>query len=85
VKHGQLFKIRVTSVDGEQATVTWQIDDHRAETLDYVLQNVARDLRLADADAALDALTNWSKQDLVTHLQQFTKESLMPPSMRLPR
>ena len=82
VRHGRLYGIRVISRDGKPVTVTWQIDTHRAEARPYVLNDVAARLRLPDSDSALEALTKWSREKLIAHLQQFDREHLLPPAMK---
>jgi len=79
---GFLYRLSVTTSDGHQATVTWQIDTHRVECRRYVLREVSHQLHVSSPAAALEVLTTWSKEQLLAHLGTFTKEQLRPPSMR---
>lgn len=76
-----MYRLSVTTSDGERATVTWQIDTHRADCRPYVLREISR-FRVETPAAALEMLTTWSKERLVGHLGKFTKEQLRPPTIR---
>jgi hypothetical protein len=81
VRHGVLFHISVTATDGRKAGVTVQVDDHPREAKPYVLNDVADRLRV-DRDKIPDVLANWSSEQLVAHLQQFSSAELKPPGWR---
>jgi hypothetical protein len=76
-----LFRIRVVTRDERDAAITVQIDDHPREARPYVLNDIADRLRV-ERSAVLDVLASWSREQLVTHLQQFTHEELKPPALR---
>lgn len=79
---GFIYRLSVTSSDGEKVTVTWQIDTHRPECRKYVLREISHQFRVDTPEEALTALTTWSKSQLVAHLSRFPKAELLPPSMR---
>lgn len=79
---GYLYRLSVVTTDGQRATVTWQIDTHQKECKKYVLRQLSHQFRVADPEAALDVVINWTKERLLEHLGTFTAEQLRPPSMR---
>lgn len=81
VRHGLLFRIPVTAKDDIKTTVTFQIDGHRKWAMPYVLNDIARNLRL-ERDDLLTALGDWTHEDLVGHLSTFTAAELKPPALR---
>ncbi len=81
-RHGWLYSIKVTTSDGKTATVSWEVDTHRAEALPYVLRNIAAQLRLASSDDVLEVLATWTQERLREHLGNFTQADLRPPAMR---
>lgn len=82
VRHGRLFRVRVTSSDGWPTAVTVQIDDTRAEASPHVLVDLAERLRVRP-EHLLAVLTQWTRAELVTHLQRFTHADLRAPAYRL--
>lgn len=81
-RHGQFFRIRVTSRDGKPAAVNLQIDDHPGEARPYVLRQIRDCLRLRNTEQVVEVLTTWTREQLVEHLQRFTHEELKPPAIR---
>lgn len=82
VRHGRLFRVRVTSSDGWPTAVTIHIDERRAEARPYALADLARGLRVHPEDV-LSVLGEWTRADLVAHLARFTHEELRAPAYRL--
>ena len=80
-RHGLLFRMSVTAKDGVRATVTFQIDGHRKWAMPYVLNDLARILRI-ERDDVLTVFGEWTHEQLVVHLEQFTSEELRPPAYR---
>lgn len=77
-----MYRLAVQTKDGQRATVTWQIDTHRVECRPYVLRELSHQFRVDSPEAALEVMMTWTKQRLLDHLGQFTREQLRPPSMR---
>lgn len=77
-----MYKVKVTSSDGHPMTVTWQLDTHRSECLPYVLHAVADAFRVETTERAVEILMGWTKERLVEHLGQLSRQNLLPPSMR---
>lgn len=79
---GFIYRLAVQTSDGQRATVTWQIDTHRAECRPYVLRELSHQFRVDTPAEALEVLMTWGKEQLLAHLGTFTKDQLRPPSMR---
>ncbi len=69
------------ATDGRKAGVTVQVDDHPRDARPYVLNDVANRLRI-DRSEILHALTDWTPEQLVAHLEAFSSDELKPPSLR---
>ena len=82
MRHGHLYRVSLVASDGKKATVTWQIDTHRAETRPYVLRDIAGSLHLSGPEHVLEVFGSWSLDELRAHLCQHTSEQLRPPSMK---
>ena len=82
---GWIYAISVASSDGHDVTVTWQLDTHLKECRRYVLREISHQFRVASPEEALEVLTTWTKDELIAHLEKFTREELRPPSMRGPQ
>ncbi|WCB92288.1 hypothetical protein DSM104299_00978 [Baekduia alba] len=76
-----LFRVPVTSSDGVKTAVTFQIDGHRKWAMSYVLNDIARNLRL-ERDQVVQVMSDWTHDDLLTHLGQFTAADLRPSALR---
>lgn len=80
-RHGLLFRVTVTSRDGTPCAVTLQLSDHRPQPSQAIFNDLADRLRIG-REEILDALENWTADDLDHHLSQFTAEELRPPAHR---
>jgi hypothetical protein len=76
-----MFRIQVTSSDGQECGIPIQVDDHPSQTRPYVLNQIA-DVLLIERDEIRSVLERGSEQRLRQHLEQYTKEQLKPLAIR---
>jgi hypothetical protein len=77
-----MFRVEVTTVDGEETAVTIQVNDHRADASKATLSDIKRRFRLESREQVLEVLESWTPEQLREHLGQFTKNELKPPAYR---
>jgi hypothetical protein len=81
VKHGKIFRLVVTSSDGEQCGLPIRVDGHRRETLPYAVNQIADSL-LVDRKEIHDVLASGTEAQLRRHLSSYTQEQLKPLRVR---
>jgi hypothetical protein len=83
-RHKKLYRIAVTSSDGKPCAVTVAVTHHRATPAKANLNEIAEGLRIA-RDQLPTVLRDWSRAELVAHLEQFTGDQLLPLALRRQR
>lgn len=79
-RHGQMFRIKVASCDGEVCAVAiGPISEHRKEPSKATLNMVADRLRV-DRSEVVDVLCDWSSRQLRDHLASKSADELRPPA-----
>jgi hypothetical protein len=73
--HGELFRVEVTSSDGQRHAVTVQVDTHPKVPSAAAMNDLADRLRIA-RDSIDDVLTDWTPDQLAAHLASLTKAEL---------
>lgn len=81
VKEGRRYRVTVTSSDGHRCGVSVQVDTHPADARPYAVNQIADRWHVA-RDEILDVLEKWTPDQLIAHLEQFTKKDPMPPNFR---
>ena len=76
-----MFRVEITSVDGQKCGIPIQVDDHPAETRPYVLNAIA-DALLIERDEIRAVLRDGTEEDLRAHLGRYTQDQLKPFRVR---
>jgi hypothetical protein len=71
----------VRSRDGVDVAIRLPVGLHRSELAKAALNDLADRLRVDRSEIAV-VLRDWSHDQLITHLQQFTRDELREPAMR---
>jgi hypothetical protein len=70
-----MFRVVVTSSDGQQVAVTVQVDTHRKVPSAAAMNDLADRLRIP-RDSIDDVLANWTPEQLAAQLASLTKAEL---------
>jgi hypothetical protein len=76
-----MFRVEVTSSDGETCGIPIQLDTHPAQQRPYALNAIA-DALLIERDEIHRVLSEGSEEQLRTHLSRYTKAQLKPKHVR---
>jgi hypothetical protein len=83
-RHKKLYRLELTSSDGQHAAVMIGVTRHRNRPASANLNEIAESLRVPREELPT-VLTEWSREQLVGHLQQFTADQLLPFAIRRQR